>query len=691
MNEEDRQRFEAALADPSQSAIHGRIRAILAKDSGPGGAPPEIAARRQAMTHTPDEGASQDVIGASHEGETSAGDQRLASFNERVKHVGGGAKALGSAAIHPIGTMTNPHKRRELVRGVDDMVTLGYGQEASDALVNFARKHAAYPGQADAVLGPSMSEMAPEDAREAPGFRAGGQIGGMFMPGATSAVAKGGGKLAANTLGRIPTPGPLSGAAMGGARAALGYEASAPVIAGLHAGSSGHRLQAAQDAAKDPTGLALSVALGAAGGAGRGEATSIRSPQRESGRVIQDVAAAGGKIKPFGQPTRGGLYESPEMQNLPEGRQGVNALADKSATRIESANAARLKAAREQYGDTVDAVIMEHGDQPHPTTNAHAALDQMEAENTVKAGRPDAVVGDPGVHAAIGRVRSMLSQSGDIDEVATLANALKRQGVNPARLSPPQRQQILSSLPPDSPLIVRRTSPLVTAEDMVKSRKLVRQLANNAPMPTEQRVYQRVLSGMDQDAEAIDPRIRGMNAEFSKAMAPIEQSNEIIFGKKGRDPEVSVAQKATGSARLGRIGDDTQSATVRDPSIQRFEALGPEYANETRIMRAKKAQEKLRRGEPETSTSIEKGQARGGRTYKRTVALGLALPGVGVPLGYALDKWAENPLANKIRLGLPASDVAGKLTGESGVGADAIGRLARKRGKKKREETEASP
>lgn len=653
---------------------------LIAAAGKKGGAPPELAAKKkglsleeqQAMTHQPGEGRGDEPLPPYRD-----------PFPQTVAQIGRGVGAVASAVRHPIDTARSPEKLRQFVRGGSD-VFLGYPTKIADAAHANLEPHLPSWAQGNAVGRRPFAETEQEDTAIAPNERTGGALVTMLAPNPLGLAGRLGSSAAGAALSRVPANSAISGAGMGAARGVLGYELAAPAMAALHADSAGNRAGAARAAATDPFGIIAAGTFGAIGGAGRGNAANIRDPRTESGRVIRDVEQAGGRgarINKFGEPVSGGIYESPELQNLPVGKAGTTELANHGVTRLESANRARLQAARAQFGDTVDDLIAAHGENPHPTTNAHAALDQMAAENTVNG-----VVGDEGTASAINKVRRMLTQTTDqVDEAATL----RRLGL-PSGVTPQKAREIIGQLPPEQ--VVFKTAPQVPAGDMVKARKIVRSLATNAQTPSENRVYQVVLGAMDKDAEAIDPRIKEMNAAFARAMGPIEQSNEIMFGKQGRDPGLSEAQKRTGIANLSRIGEDTQAANVRNPAVERFRQLGPEYQRETDLMRAQTARERLRRGPPETSTTIEK-TARRTAFPKRTILgamLGPLAP-VAVPIGYAMDKYAENPLANRVRLGLPASEAVGKITGRSAVGMDAVARIARNRGKKKRDEEVTSP
>jgi hypothetical protein len=541
-----------------------------------------------------------------------------------------GARALYDAARHPVDTFTNPAKLSNLARGVDDMTTFGAGQKLAD----WAGSKLHY----NPPWAPTHDELeAPENAR----FRNGGNLLGLATPGGTERVAAAGGKLAEKALGGIVAKSAIPGMAMGAAKGVFGYEAAAPVIAGAQAGVAGQNpIPAMKDAATDPMGLMLSGTLGGVGGAGRGKAARIRDPKTLSGRTIADVNAVGGKIRPFGEPVEGGLYETPEMQGLPEGRAGTNKLADQSQERLQNANKTRLKAARQQYGDTIDNIIKTSGPGARPVPESHAALDQMEAENSSRGAiidpqttLPKSVLmkGDEGTAKAIEKVRAMLSRA-------------------------------------TSTGIVQAVSP----EDFVKTRKLVRKMANNAQDPAEERVYSTILGHMDKDAEQFDPRIKQMNTDYAQALQPVVKSNEMLFGAKNtKDIDVSESQRKRARGFLGRVGDNTQAATT-DPH-EDLAALGPEYSNEVKMVAAKKAQERLRRGSPEVSTSIEQSLGKERRNKMGLAAVGGAMGGLpGIAAGYVVGKVSEDPLANRIRLGLPAAETAGRATGSSGVAADAL-------------------
>jgi hypothetical protein len=181
-------------------------------------------------------------------------EESVNEIGRRLKGFAQGAKTLGQAAWSPIDTVTTPEKRRQLLRGVDDMVTWGYGGQLAKKIEN------ALPESAR--LGPTLEETEESDQQAAPEFRQAGQMAGMFVPGATSSLAKGGASLAAKAI--KPGATVAREAVRGGGRAVLGYGMTAPVVAGLHAGNENRRLEAAGEALGDPLGPLTAAATGAA-------------------------------------------------------------------------------------------------------------------------------------------------------------------------------------------------------------------------------------------------------------------------------------------------------------------------------------------------------------------------------------------------------------------------------------------
>lgn len=517
--------------------------------------------------------------------------------------------------------LTNPAKRRQLERGLSDTITFGLAENVANR------------------FDPSLKATAEQDAKDAPDERSFGQVAGMASPGGATLLAKGAGKLIGKTLGGVAAKGAIPGAALGAAKATLGYEATAPLAAGAQAANAGKNpIEAARQAATDPFGLVLSGGIGAVSGSGQGYAGKLRDPSTLEGRTLRDVEAAGGTIKAVGEPVRGGEFESPELAGLPKGRAGVNQLASESTGRTIDANQKRYEAAQDAWGHTADQILAAHGSKRFPAQVTHSVLDAIDQENTVNG-----VIGDPKVAAAVQKARDMLT---------TTTNKLNAQ----------------ASAVAQKPIYMRAAEASVA--DFIKARKVLNRIAKHTTEPSERYAFGKVLDAMKDDAAAIDPRIGELNANYRETMQSLSGANDALFGKNKPVIKDTESTRQTGAGRLGRVGDDTQAGTLAEPRMAKFEASSPEAAREVRLNRAKKAMERLRYGEPEVSTSIEKGMGRAVKgAAKRVVAaaVGGAVAGpLGAAAGHVVGMPFENPMALRLRVGLPVAESVGRFGGAPG-------------------------
>lgn len=230
-----------------------------------------------------------------------------------------GAGAAVEGVRHPIDTLTDPSRRRELERGLDDMVTLGYGQ-----------KFASWAGE---KLGDepeeTLSATAAGDTQSAPGFREAGNLAGMFTPGATAAAGKAGGALVGKALGGIRPAGILASAGLGAVKGAAGYEATAPALAAAAASSEGHRLDAAREAATDPAAL---ITSGVLGGTGEGAKQAIAKTQGAKAAALIEAKGRGAKVGPL-TPGSGGVFDR-ELAGVPANDRGIGQASKIAATNI---------------------------------------------------------------------------------------------------------------------------------------------------------------------------------------------------------------------------------------------------------------------------------------------------------------------------------------------------------------------
>jgi hypothetical protein len=214
-------------------------------------------------------------------------------FVEGVKGLGRAATTIGHIAAHPT-ELGDAATRRQLLRGVDDALTLGYGQKLAARIGN------AFGDTPETALGPETFGSAPvantqqADALAAPDARAAGNLAGAFMPGATAL----GGKFAGKIAGKVARG---TGILPGAARGLASYEIAAPALAGASAGAAGRRAEAIGDAATDPLGVLMAASAGAAAEVPKAVEKHIANAKDSAGKwVARDVI---GDVKSASTPT----------------------------------------------------------------------------------------------------------------------------------------------------------------------------------------------------------------------------------------------------------------------------------------------------------------------------------------------------------------------------------------------------
>lgn len=273
------------------------------------------------------------------------------SIGEGVGHLAnvGAAQAgrLADIAMDPIGAAKHnwspeglaqhAAERKEALRGVDDVATLGYGQRiaarAGNALgdvergtsLDETRHFSPDPLQGNINRGPSQVQ-AREQAM-APDVRPASSIASMFLPNGVAGGVEQVGRAGAAALRRVAPEvvakalgygARVPGIITGPAKAIGGYESVAPLSAGLSASAEGHRMEAAGEAAGDSGGLILSAGVGAAGEvAKRGVLNSEGAKAREFIEQHGNGAQVG-----FRTAGSGGVFDK-ELAGLPTNDRGI--------------------------------------------------------------------------------------------------------------------------------------------------------------------------------------------------------------------------------------------------------------------------------------------------------------------------------------------------------------------------------
>ncbi len=243
--------------------------------------------------------------------------------------------AAGHAFVDSLKDVTDPARRKEVLRGYDNMVTLGHGQRLAarvgNALGDIGTGHTLNetrqfsPGLfAGSTGGPSQVEAAERAA--APGYQELGTLLGVGSPGVANTIGKGAGKVVQIATGAAKPASTVLRAGLGAGRAVAGYEASAPLIAGLSADAEGDRFKAAKEAATDPASIILAGTTGAGSGAFQrlAETAPARVAKRQAKDITTGEANAGKRITQRVQERAGEggdrlavvLAEDPKLEKL---------------------------------------------------------------------------------------------------------------------------------------------------------------------------------------------------------------------------------------------------------------------------------------------------------------------------------------------------------------------------------------
>lgn len=300
-----RQKWRKVLQSSDDVAVQARAHQVLEQlarhDENPEmqkhvAAYDRIRGETEDLRSEPDPTSTSELVGAAGH-----------DLGERVKGLGRAAAQLTPLELP--GLVLDSSKRHEFERGVDDAVTLGYGNK-------LARK------VSSAVTGMTPADFAKMEQGErqaAPDVRASGNLFGAFLP---SPVNYLGGKATQGLTKLIPHSSSVLGESIRSAGRGLGtYEATAPLVAAGHAdsGDARSRLKAAGQAMTDPAGMALAAGMG--GLAGGAEELLGGAPKRKEESEIAGLREEGvqystkiRKFKPNEADMRAELNQDPEIR-----------------------------------------------------------------------------------------------------------------------------------------------------------------------------------------------------------------------------------------------------------------------------------------------------------------------------------------------------------------------------------------
>lgn len=215
----------------------------------------------------------------------------------------------------------DPHKRREVERGLSDMVTLG----GAEKIAGLAEKVSPTPGEGGFTPGGSAL-----DRNRAPGYREGGQLVGSVIPGATSTISRFAGGLTAPLVKPLVNSG-VAGNVFGNMLSnAAANTLAMPAIAGGQAAVRGENpLPVMREEIQNPVNPLVGAAVGIPVGAARG----IRGSNTQTGRDIRLVENYGARPSPVGG-AHGGIFDAPMMQGAEGSTREAGSLARRASREV---------------------------------------------------------------------------------------------------------------------------------------------------------------------------------------------------------------------------------------------------------------------------------------------------------------------------------------------------------------------
>jgi hypothetical protein len=473
-------------------------------------------------------------------------------------------------------------------------------------------------------------------------------------------------------LAARPLAGALVGATTGG-----GTAAAEDVSAGVPLRDA---LADAGKAALVGAGMGA-VSGGIAAGAGRARA-ALRNPQGEIGRTIQTLEQTAA------------ARSTPEFKALPRGAEGFNEAATKAEEQLAAHNQRVLRDARAAYGKDLERILstppgpepLMSSAVPEPITEGNETtpiprepMASMLPDQAAQAGplsRPpspeEAAYADRRLRPTVRIPRqSMADMTGEAaqqgpprtvptDRVHDLLDRLDSANtVNGVTVDEHQGRAIdkvrrmltkdtgqldyRASVEQGEPVTIQ--APAATIQELMKVKQAVAGLADyGAPATPETRPYRLIDKAIGQDLEAADPRIADLNKRYAETMGRLETANDIMYGAQSPDVMRSTAKQKRARGLLGRVGDNTQAATLARKDLERLKDLDPEYRDILAPVEGKKAVERSRFGLPHVSRRIEHLPWAFVQQNANALGVRLAEPALGRLAGVNPTGLASNPI-----------------------------------------------
>lgn len=628
--------------DPKAYLADKRAGKTAPADGGPFDPKAYLAAKRVERQKAKRATNAQEIDALKADPENTIGDYFNAATGQiadKAAGVGRGAMALAGIAFDP-GSLADAPTRRELLRGVDDVATLGYGRKLAGKLDEMlpAKLRLDLPEEErDAAgwdeLSPRPSPLTSEqeaDAAAAPDVRTGGNLVGAAVPSPVNWALKG---LNRNVAAALPTKGAVGSAA----RAGVSYELAAPALAAAHAdaGSVKDRLMAAGNAAKDPGNILLATGAGASVG---GVSKLLR----------QDPW-----LKRFFEAKEKGLFDTEEMKALPKHEQGIHEAAVVGQKKVLGRELELDAAAAKRYQEALNPqgpkaprgeVPRDQGP-PAPDPNA----DLFAAARRIDAPNPEAPTPQGDLLAAARRVdlgekppaAPYVPPAEPVPPQETMSFAPEglRRPIDQGALVKSLRAQRAKSINPDSgqpfdpdvteafdlKLAELENTPQSTVGGALGARRSLRDQAdfgnpNASPKQKAKRGVYRAFRGAVREAA---PDVAAADDEYAAHARTASRRRDIVYGTEDRvtgepraeplpegglpteaaddlmgpraeAPQLRVQKEKQAARFLKRTGDTNVPGQEAAPFLQELAAMDPEFAAAIDFVGAKKALEGTR-------------------------------------------------------------------------------------------------
>lgn len=269
---------------------------------------------------------------------------------------------------------------------------------------------------------------------------------------------------------------------------------------------------------------------------------AIRNPRTQAGQMrgVLDRMEASGT-------TRADVEAADEAAGLMAGKAGTGERAYELGEQFMKHNEGVAQSARAKYSEGL-ADIVRSNPNPVDLTPVHAQLDDV-----VRVANNGEVI-DKDVAAAVQDVKRLLTEA----------------PTPPSRVLGPDGAPAVSGMPGGRAM--------GTLQDLRAAKEYVADRAQFGQVATKENVpYRKLYMTLSESAKGIDPRLRGLDAEYAQTMDRLERANDIMFGRATPEVEGRAAAQVRAGNTLGRQMEATKPAGVRAKQMKELEELDMAY------------------------------------------------------------------------------------------------------------------